>query len=192
MAEPGDPLVGLRAAATALHLAERALGDAVHRARAAGHSWAAIGDVLGTSRQAAFKRFGAPRDPRTGEPMAATEPDAAVATTERVFALLDAGRYDDLRVLMPDDVARVLTRDVVLDTWARAVADAGNLVRCEGTGLELPGGEAVPAGPVLGTVVGATTLVCEAGEWHGRVALGQDGRLLGLLVMPVGATGLPF
>lgn len=192
MREPDDPLGGLRSAATALHLAERALADAVHRARASGHSWAAVGAVLGTSRQAAFKRFGAARDPRTGEQMTGSEPDAALATTERVFSLLDDGRYDDLRALMPDDVARVLTRDVVLGTWARAVADTGNLVRCEGTSLELPGGEALPPGPVLGTVVGATTLVCEAGEWHGRVALDQGGRVLGLLVAPVGAGDLPF
>ncbi|WP_210650739.1 hypothetical protein [Nocardioides sp. SYSU D00065] len=192
MPEPHDPLDRVRAALTALHLAERALTDEVRRAHAAGHSWAALGSVLGTTRQAAFKRFGTPRDPRTGSAMTPTDPADVVATTERVFALLDAGRYDELRALMPDDVARVLTRAVVLDTWARAVADTGNLVRCEGTVVELPGGEVAPAGPLLGTVVGGTTLVCEAGEWHGRVALGQDGRLLGLLVAPPGATGLAF
>ncbi|SEC83213.1 hypothetical protein SAMN04489844_3077 [Nocardioides exalbidus] len=188
----GDPLDDVRAAATTLHLAERGLADAVHAARAAGASWAAIGSVLGTSRQNVFKRFGTPRDPRTGEPMAPTDHASVRSTTERVFTLIDEGAYDDLRALMPDDVARVLTRDVVLGTWARAVADAGNLVRCEGTTVELPGGEPAPDGPVLGTVVGVTTLVCEAGEWQGRAALGPDGRLLGVLVVPVGAEGLPF
>lgn len=187
-----DPLDGVRSAITALHLAERHLTDAVHGARGGGASWAAIGEVLGVSRQAAFKRFGTPRDPRTGELVAPTETSSVVASTEQVFALLDAGRYDDLRELMPDDVARVLTRDVLLGVWARAVADTGNLVRCEGTTLELPGGEAVPDGPVLGTVVGVTTLVCEAGEWQGRAALGQGGQLLGLLVAPPGADRLPF
>lgn len=187
-----ERLDDVRAAATALHLAERGLADAVRRARAAGRSWAAVGDALGTSRQNAFKRFGSPRDPRTGTSMTPSDRrDAVTATTERVFALVDAGDHDQLRELMPADVARVLTRDVVLDTWAGAVAETGNLVRCEDTRVELPGGEPVDA-PVLGTVVGATTLVCEAGEWHGRVAVGQDGEVLGLLVVPPGTSDLPF
>ena len=38
--------------------AERDLEAAVLLARAGDHSWAAIGDVFGISRQAAFKRFG--------------------------------------------------------------------------------------------------------------------------------------
>jgi hypothetical protein len=187
-----DPLARVRSAATSLHLAERALADAVRRAQAAGHSWAAVGAVLGTSRQAAFKRFGTPRDPRTGGAMVRTGRAGVVETTERVFAALDAGRHDELCAMMPDDVARVLTRDVLLDVWARAVADTGNLVRCRDTAVELPEGEHAPAGELLGTVVGATTLVCEAGEWQGRVALDQDDRLLGLLVVPPGATDLPF
>lgn len=187
-----ERLDDVRAAATSLHLAERGLADAVRRARAAGQSWAAIGGALGTSRQNAFKRFGSPRDPRTGGSMTPSDRTGSVtATTERVFALVDAGDHDRLRELMPDDVARVLTRDAVLGTWAEVVAEIGNLVRCQDTRTELPGGEPVD-GAVLGTVVGATTLVCEAGEWHGRVAVGQDGMVLGLLVVPPGTTDLPF
>ena len=169
-----DPLDRIRSAATAVHLAERALADAARHAQAAGHSWAAVGAVLGTSRQAAFKRFGSPRDPLTGEPMSPADRSGVVRRTEQVFAALDAGRYDELRAMMPDDVARVLTRAVLLGAWARAVGETGNLVRCEGT------------------VVGATTLVCEAGEWQGRVAWDAGGRLLGLLVVPPGTSGLPF
>ncbi|NYE37811.1 hypothetical protein F4692_002944 [Nocardioides cavernae] len=187
-----ERLDDVRAAATSLHLAERGLADAVRAARANGHSWAAVGGALGTSRQNAFKRFGSPRDPRKGAGTHPAERSGPVtATTERVFTLVDGGAYDELRELLPDDVARVLTREAVLGTWAQVVAETGNLVRCEGTRVEPTGGE--PAdGPVLGTVVGATTLVCEAGEWHGRVAVGHDGMVLGLLVVPLGAAGLPF
>ena len=192
MPEGVDALARVRAAATTLALAERALADRVAQARAAGHSWADVGAVLGTSRQAAFKRFGTARDPRTGGPLPPTDPTGLAGTTERVFAHLDAGRYDEVRALMPDDVARVLTHDVLLGAWARAVGDTGNLARCEDTRLELPGGGDVPDGGVLGTVVGVTRLVCEAGEWQGRVALGHDGRLLGVLVVAPGAGDLPF
>jgi hypothetical protein len=37
--------------------ANEALQAAVDRARDAGHSWREIGEVLGTTRQAAFQRF---------------------------------------------------------------------------------------------------------------------------------------
>ncbi|MGH3624269.1 MAG: hypothetical protein ACRDQ5_21195, partial [Sciscionella sp.] len=49
---------------------EEAMRAAVEDAREAGHTWQEIGNVLGTSRQAAFQRFGRPVDPRTGVPMA--------------------------------------------------------------------------------------------------------------------------
>jgi len=45
----------LRRAAT-----EQAVEDAVHAARGDGHSWAAIGAMLGTSGEAARQRYGAP------------------------------------------------------------------------------------------------------------------------------------
>jgi hypothetical protein len=86
------------------------------------------GAVLGITRQAAFKRFGSPRDPRTGGAMRAP-----------------------------------LTRDVVLGTWARAVADAENTVGCRDTVVELPDGTPVQAAQtMLGSLVGHTVLECEA------------------------------
>lgn len=53
--------VHLRAIGTALdaiEAAERQLEDAVAVARKAGESWNSIGVVLGTSRQAAHRKFG--------------------------------------------------------------------------------------------------------------------------------------
>lgn len=44
--------------------AEQAVGDAVHAARDDGHSWAAIGAMLGTSGEAARQRYGAPATKR--------------------------------------------------------------------------------------------------------------------------------
>ncbi|MGZ6526610.1 MAG: hypothetical protein ACXVES_05395 [Actinomycetota bacterium] len=43
---------------------EAALSKAVAKARADGHSWAAIGDLLGTSGEAARQRYGAQQDRR--------------------------------------------------------------------------------------------------------------------------------
>lgn len=44
------------------------LGQAVAAARSAGHSWAAIGDELGLTRQAVQQRFGAPTPDELEEP----------------------------------------------------------------------------------------------------------------------------
>ena len=48
----------IRAALAHIDDAERELREAVRAARAAGDSWTIIGAALGTSRQAAFQRFG--------------------------------------------------------------------------------------------------------------------------------------
>jgi hypothetical protein len=60
----GSPLAAMAAARELSAATGEALQAAVDRARAAGHSWREIGDVLGTTRQAAFQRFGHPVDRR--------------------------------------------------------------------------------------------------------------------------------
>ena len=62
-AEPADvrdatALRAVREAVLARAEAERDLGDAVVRARHEGHSWAAIGAMVGTSGEAARQRYG--------------------------------------------------------------------------------------------------------------------------------------
>lgn len=188
-----DRLQALRVADAGVAEAQQRLRVAVEQARAQGSSWAEIGDVLGVSRQAAFKRFGAPRDPRDGGRMTAKPTTVTPADVEDVFTRIDAGEYDAVAARMAAGVADQLTRDVVLDTWARAVADTGNLVRCRDTRLELSDGTVIePGEAVLGTVVGRTVLECEAGRWIGRVAFDDTGQVVGLLVVPERHGPLPF
>ena len=73
---PNDPLTAVGQALRTVRDAEAGLKEAVEAARRTGHTWQEIGDLLGTSRQAAFQRFGRPIDPRTGTPM--TEPSSAM------------------------------------------------------------------------------------------------------------------
>ena len=54
----GDELHEIEAALQALDAADDQLHETVVAARAAGYSWAAIGAVLGVSKQAAQQRFG--------------------------------------------------------------------------------------------------------------------------------------
>ena len=57
-------LRGVRLAFQARANAERGLADAVTVARADGHSWAAIGAMVGTSGEAARQRYGQPATTR--------------------------------------------------------------------------------------------------------------------------------
>ncbi|MGG7464708.1 MULTISPECIES: hypothetical protein [unclassified Plantibacter] len=59
-ARDGAHLRAIGEALTELEAAQARLDQAVHNAHDAGDSWAAIGVVLGTTRQAAHKRFGRP------------------------------------------------------------------------------------------------------------------------------------
>ena len=193
MSTSEQALDGVRLAQLAVTAARADLQSAVDRAHADGASWAAIGATLGISRQAAFKRFGHPLDPRTGRQMTQNDLTPLIGLTERVFALVDAGDHATLRTLMTDEAAHELTRELVLDTWAQVVSESGNLDRCRDTRLEsLDGTVLDPDEAALGSVVAQTTIVCAAGEWWGRVAFDPDQLVVGLLVVPVGATGLPF
>lgn len=181
-----DHLDGVLEAVTRLDAARDELQRAVDAARESGASWADVGAALGTSRQAAFKRFGRPRDPRTGGAMTTRSVDHVPALTEQVFREIDAGDYAAVRDRMPDEVAGVLTEDAVLGTWARVVGEVGNLDGFDGTRVEHGDG------PALGVVVGDTTLRCEAGELRGRVAVDDQDRVVGILVVPTDAVDLPF
>jgi hypothetical protein len=64
----GSALEALAAARELSGATDAALRAAVDRARAAGQSWSRIGDVLGTTRQAAFQRFGRPDLPGGPQP----------------------------------------------------------------------------------------------------------------------------
>ncbi|MEU8774240.1 hypothetical protein [Streptomyces sp. NPDC048606] len=94
-----DPEGYLRLVAAARVGAEessRLLREAIQGARAAGHSWDAVGGVLGVSRQAAQQRFAVkqPRDAAAAE--SADGPERRVVTPVTAFtemaALEEAGR----------------------------------------------------------------------------------------------------
>lgn len=61
--EPGDHLAIVRRAAAAESIARDLLQQAVSAARGSGHSWAAVGDQLGLSRQGVQQRFGSRAQP---------------------------------------------------------------------------------------------------------------------------------
>lgn len=175
----GSAVDGVRRARELRDQADRVLAAAVALARANGGTWQEIGDVLGTSRQAAFQRFGRPVDPRTGEEMdRTTTPGAAERATE-VFALLAAGRGEGVFAAFDERMAEAVGVQELGDVWAQVVAAVGTY---EGPGEAL----ARRMGPH--TVVDVP-LEFEAGRMTGRVTFHPDLRIAGLYVLTPEAAG---
>lgn len=168
MGSGSTPLDSVVAARETARSAEKALRDAVEQARDAGHTWQEIGEILGTSRQAAFQRFGRPVEPRT---------EATAGAVERavtVLADLVAGRWDDVRRDFDEPMLAELTADKIAAVWAQVNGTVG---RYEHMGE--------PFAAQLGEHTVVTVLMhCEAGEINGRVAVNRDGTVGGLFLFP--------
>lgn len=185
----------IKKAQQALDRAKNELRATVQQARSNGHTWAEIGDSLGMSRQAAFKRFGEVTDPVTdqkitGAPMSI---EKVQRTTEQVFDLISAGKYEDLERLIHPEARKELPASLIAETWARLLAEVGAKESYADTHVVLPAGERIEEdAQLLGTVVGVTTLNCEAGEMMGRVAVDDQLRVVGLLIVTPEYSPLPF
>jgi hypothetical protein len=151
-----------------------ALQAAVDRAREAGRSWREIGDVLDTTRQAAFQRFGRPVDPRTGSPMIR---DVLPGATDRAAALvldIAEGRWEQARRDFSQKMREALDAGRLADGWAAAIGMIGAFGRM---------GEPLAYPAPHGTVVDIP-LYFEAGERTGRVSFDRDGEVVGLFLRP--------
>jgi hypothetical protein len=170
-------LAALADARDQARLADQALRETVDRARAGGHTWQEIGEVLGTTRQAAFQRFGRPVDPRTGVPMAETIlPGATDRAVELLGDIID-GRYAQARRDFDDAVAARLSADRLAAAWAQVAGLVGGYQR-------MGDAHAYQAGDY--TVVDVR-LHFEAGDITGRVSYDRAGRVAGLYFLPVPA-----
>lgn len=153
--------------------AEQVLGAVVDAARAAGCTWQQIGDALGTTRQAAFQRFGRPLDPRTGEIMDKTPLDGAQGRAAALFTALSAGRWEQVHAQFDETMAAALPPDKLAETWAMVVGAVGAFEHS---------GEAFVRRRADFTVVDLP-LAFEAGDMTGRVSFRPDARVAGLFVL---------
>jgi hypothetical protein len=170
----GSPLAAMAAAQELSSAADAAMQAAVDRARAAGHSWKRIGDVLGTTRQAAFQRFGRPVDPRTGKPMTREVPPGRA---ERAVALITAwaeGRSEEVLGALDENMRERLSAGRLASGRAQTVALIGGLER-----IGKP--TAVQADDYTFVNI---PLHFEAGEANGRVTFDRAGKVAGLLIRP--------
>ena len=170
----GSPLAALAAARDLSAAAGDTLQEAVDRARAVGHSWREIGDVLGTSRQAAFQRFGQPIDPRTGAPMRTDAPPEATDRAVAIVVSLANGHWELAREDFNARMSEALDAARLAEAWARMASIAG---RYEGMGEPF-------ARRAADHVVVEIPLHFEAGEAIARVAYDADGKVAGLWLRP--------
>jgi hypothetical protein len=171
------PLDAIAIAQGAMAGVEEGLRAAVERARASGHTWAEVGQVLGTTRQAAFQRFRRPTDPRTGRPMADPLPGAGEAAV-RTFSNLAEGRWRAACRDFGKELAARLDPDGLAAVWARL---AGMVGRFERMGAPV----VYQAGDL--TVVDVPRSF-EAGERTGRISYDRDGKVAGLFFLPSALT----
>ncbi|GAB11477.1 hypothetical protein GOARA_073_00090 [Gordonia araii NBRC 100433] len=153
---------------------EHLLGEAARAARAAGCTWQDVGDVVGTTRQAAFQRFGKPIDPRTGAPMAVTALPDATQKANSLFSLFPAHDWAGIFSTFTPPVAARLPQDSLPDIWAHVVAQFGE--------LESIGDEAYVRTQGIHTVVDLP-IEFEAGAMVGRVSYDQQGLVAGLFFL---------
>jgi Protein of unknown function (DUF3887) len=169
-----SPLADISAARQLAATAEAALQQAVDRARATGHSWREIGDVLDTTRQAAFQRFGRPIDPRTGTPMSRAVLPGAADKALMIFSDMAAGRWEQARRDFSETMRSRLDAERLAAGWAQTIGMIGSFERM-GDALAYPLGD--------GTVTDIP-LYFEAGERTGRVSFDRDGEVVGLFIGP--------
>jgi hypothetical protein len=170
----GSELEAVAAARELAAAAEAALQMAVDRARSAGQSWRGVGDVLGTTRQAAFQRFGRPVDPRTGEPMNRAIVSGAAGRARAIVASMAAGQWAEARRDFGEVMLRSLDAGQLASAWALTIGQVG--------GFERAGEPAASPFPD-GTIVDIP-LHFEAGERTARVTFSPDGTVIGLFVRP--------
>lgn len=158
-------------------IVEEILRALVTRARAAGHTWAEIGDVLHVSRQAAFQRFGGGDRPAAGEGVIAVPIEGAA---ERALAVLRAfldGRLDDARSTFDKRMLDACSVELLADVRER--------VRRGGGEVQAVGAPAVSARD--GYTFVDIPVALDRAEGTSQVILNADGQVAGFFVRPARA-----
>jgi hypothetical protein len=105
--------------------AESVVASAVAAARDVGCTWQDIGNLLGTTRQAAFQRFGRPIDPRTGTSMVRTPAPHPDRNALGLLAALTEGNWHQVTESFNDTMTQGLPATMLADNWASLIAQFG-------------------------------------------------------------------
>ncbi len=158
-------------------IVEDTLRALVEQARAAGHTWAEIGEVLRVSRQAAFQRFGGGRRPAPDEGGIAVALEGAVEHAVPVLQAFLDGRFGDVRSRFGERMLKACSVELLTDVREKVRREAGE-VQALGT-------------PVVSVRDGYTAVdipvALEHADGIGRVVLDADRQVAGFFVRPTEA-----
>ncbi len=174
---PGQVMRAIAATRSLDMIVEDTLHALVRQARAAGHTWAEIGELLHVSRQAAFQRFGAGQNPTADEAVAGPVDGAVEAAVPVLQAFLD-GRFEDARLSFGERMLDACSVELMTDVREK-VREYGGEVQALGT-------------PTISVRDGYTAVdipvALHRADGVGRVVLDADRRVVGFFVRPVEAT----
>ena len=173
---PGQVMRAIAATRSLDMIVEDTLRTLVEQARAAGHTWAEIGELLHVSRQAAFQRFGGCREPSAEEGVAVPVEGAAEAAAPVLQAFLD-GRFGDTRATFGSRMLQACSVELLADVREK-VRQYGGEVQALGT-------------PIISVRDGYTgvdiPVALERADGIGRVVLDADRQVVGFFVRPAEA-----
>ena len=172
---PGQVMRAIAATRSLDMIVEDTLRALVEQARAAGHTWAEIGELLHVSRQAAFQRFGGRT--ATAEDGVALPVEGAVDAAVPVLQAFLDGRFDDARATFAERMLDACSVELLADVRER-VREYGGEVQAFGT----------PTVSVRDGYTGVDIPVAlERADGIGRVVLDADRQVVGFFVRPAEA-----
>ena len=173
---PGQVMRAIAATRSLDMIVEDTLRTLVQQARAAGHTWAEIGELLHVTRQAAFQRFGGGQGAGAEDGAAAPVDGAVDAAASVLQAFLD-GRFDDARATFGPRMLEACSVQLLADVREK-VRQFGGEVQALGT-------------PIISVRDGYTgvdiPVALERGDGMGRVVLDADRKVVGFFVRPAEA-----
>lgn len=175
---PGQVMRAIAATRSLDMVVEDTLRALVEHARAAGHTWAEIGDLLRVSRQAAFQRFGGGRRPSAGQEEGIVAPvEGAVEHAVPVLQAFLDGRFDDVRSSFGQRMLNACSVELLADVREKVRREAGE-VQALGTPLvSVRDGYTVVDIPVA----------LDRADGISRVVLDADRQVAGFFVRPAEA-----
>jgi hypothetical protein len=173
---PGQVMRAIAATRSLDMIVEDTLRTLVQQARALGHTWAEIGELLHVSRQAAFQRFGGGQARIAEEGVAVPVEGAVDAAAPVLQAFLD-GRFDDARATFGPRMLDACSVELLADVREK-VREYGGEVQALGT-------------PIISVRDGYTgvdiPVALERADGIGRVVLDADRQVVGFFVRPAEA-----
>lgn len=174
---PGQVMRAIAATRSLDMIVEDTLRALVDQARAAGRTWAEIGELLHVSRQAAFQRFGGGQRPTTAEDGVAVPVDGAVEAAVPVLQAFLDGRFDEARATFGERMLDACSIELMADVREKVRQYGGEVqalgapvvsVRDGYTGVDIP-------------------VSLERADGIGRVVLDADRQVVGFFVRPAEA-----